>query len=298
MTGTSLELIIRNETQVERLGSKTRVQTLAVLIPTAESRQPLIETLAAQAWYPKTTYPLDPNRPPHGRQFSGSVPRSDLAPLPVGTYQPTQLQQAITEDPSLKPLDGIPGSNMQSTQDEHSPRAPGDRVKTAMDPTPHPGEVRQHGEPLSARDTKATRTFAVLRMRQGDNPWELGSVRLNFESVMGTNVFDCLLPLRRSPYCRHENPESHFAVGPGVDELKRSVGFIDAKDMRKGRTGRRRELDAAASTYREEKPHRRRRRRRRSHKGESQDSSLPKESSGDPQIEMRDINHDEPPLRE
>ena len=79
-------------------------------------------------------------------------------------------------------------------------------------------------ESLVVRDLRATRTFTVLKMSQpGDNPWDLGSARLNLETVMGANIYDWLLPFRRSPCCNHEDGESQFQVGPKVAFLRASM---------------------------------------------------------------------------
>jgi hypothetical protein len=48
----------------------------------------------------------------------------------------------------------------------------------------------------SERDLQASRTFAVLRMLEsGDNPWDLGSLMLNWKTVMGDDVIDWFLGL-------------------------------------------------------------------------------------------------------
>lgn len=75
-----------------------------------------------------------------------------------------------------------------------------------------------------ARDSKATRTFALLRMEPGQNPWDLGALG-NWKSVMGNNICDWLLPISRSPCCKHESTESQFPVGRWVEQLKASHGL-------------------------------------------------------------------------
>jgi palmitoyltransferase len=117
----------------------------------------------------------------------------------------------------------------------------------SADPTAQK-EVRQNAskrERLSKRDLQATRTFAILPMlKAGDNPWDLGSRISNFKTVMGTKVLDWFLPIRRSPCCNHEDAESQFQVGPVVDLLKSSVGFIPPREpstlLRRRRRKRRR----------------------------------------------------------
>ena len=89
------------------------------------------------------------------------------------------------------------------------------------------------GKSLSPRDFNATRTFGILRMPEpGSNPWDLGSGFLNLKTVLGTSIIDWLLPIRRSPCCNHEDPESQFLVGPAVDITRASYNFIETRDIR------------------------------------------------------------------
>ncbi|KAI0138040.1 zf-DHHC-domain-containing protein [Hypoxylon sp. NC0597] len=109
-----------------------------------------------------------------------------------------------------------------------------DKFTTVTYPLPKPGEatngrvngtarsraVESRGSsPLpnqsstSARDELATRTFAILKTEPGENPWNLG-MRRNWQTVMGTNVFDWMLPIRRSPCVNHESHDSFYPMGP------------------------------------------------------------------------------------
>ena len=78
----------------------------------------------------------------------------------------------------------------------------------------------------------ATRTFAVLPMETGENPWDLGSSLLNLETVMGRSLFEYILPFRRSPCCNHEDSESHYTLGPAADRIKAKYHFMNAEDIR------------------------------------------------------------------
>jgi palmitoyltransferase len=77
----------------------------------------------------------------------------------------------------------------------------------------------RHDNPLSARDQLATRKFAVVRTQMGENPWDLGPYN-NWKSVMGTNMLDWLLPIRKSPCVYEENNESFYKMGPLHGELR------------------------------------------------------------------------------
>ncbi|KAK7917632.1 DHHC zinc finger domain-containing protein [Apiospora marii] len=75
-----------------------------------------------------------------------------------------------------------------------------------------------------ARDSLAHRTFAILRTEAGENPWDLGYWE-NWKEVMGTNIFDWLLPIRRSPCVKHELNESFYRMGKIVDEVRARHGL-------------------------------------------------------------------------
>jgi palmitoyltransferase len=42
---------------------------------------------------------------------------------------------------------------------------------------------------------------------------------------MGNNILDWILPLRYSPCCRHDDPESDFSLGEDFVDLKRLYGL-------------------------------------------------------------------------
>ncbi|KAF8859814.1 zf-DHHC-domain-containing protein [Acephala macrosclerotiorum] len=184
MTGASVDLAMNNLTQVERLGSKTRVQTLAILKPSQDELYRISPFLASQHPYREIAYPLAMN----GSLGSTGTPDTSSYGTPPS---PTQASGSPEQVPA-------PGTN---------------------------GSVSYR---YSDRDLKATRTFAVLKMKQGDNPWDLGTRLLNWETVMGSNFVDWFLPIRRSPCCNHEDSESQFQIGPWVDLLRSSkIGETD-----------------------------------------------------------------------
>ncbi|KFY63090.1 hypothetical protein V496_04189 [Pseudogymnoascus sp. VKM F-4515 (FW-2607)] len=96
---------------------------------------------------------------------------------------------------------------------------------------PH-GETTSEPEALSERDSRATRTFAILQLAVGRNPWDLGAVG-NWKSVMGNNFLEWVLPIKQSPCRDHESHESQFKTGRWMEELLVEVGFMSEKDMRK-----------------------------------------------------------------
>jgi palmitoyltransferase len=257
MTVTSIDLAMDNYTQVEKIGAKYAVHILAVLKP------PRIEMVRSDAavpqYYKEITYPLDVGMPPSSDYYQpADMPRTKLYsharlsepianhPLPtsedIGKSSAAATQRpegSISNRGSLK-TNEIPAAvdPMQKSLDESSDMGLENgvsmqEVSRPADPTARTGG-RQNAtarERLSERDLQATRTFAILQMLQtGENPWDLGSRILNFKTVMGSNLLDWFLPIHRSPCCNHEDGKSQFALGPAVELLKSSVGFIPPRE--------------------------------------------------------------------
>lgn len=105
-------------------------------------------------------------------------------------------------------------------------------------------QVPEGSNPSSDQAAGAVRTFAILHTKPGENPFDLGPYQ-NFKTVMGEHWYDWFLPIRYSPCCYHDAPDSQFAMGPVVQRMRREAGIQPPE-----------EVD-------EEKNHRRRRRRRR-----------------------------------
>ena len=260
MTITSLELAANNLTQVETLGAKTREHLLAVYKP--NTGQPGYVNPIQSSWYRHITYPLGSRGPISNAPNEHSTVNSDLqmvgaAPKhPGSSHDPPAAPSAgispaspgpATSDQQLKqPSITMPsaGPSNLTSADSSSLLSSGPSILPPGGPT-RPGaglaeegielreRFRPNGESLSPRDLNATRTFSVLKMvDSGSNPWDLGSALLNLETVMGTNIVDWLLPIKRSPCCNHEDPESHFLIGPAVDVTRASYNFIATRDIR------------------------------------------------------------------
>jgi palmitoyltransferase len=264
MAGTSLNLAALNLTQVERLGDKTKVYLLAVvktssdqpssLTPLGEITYPLgagfisnnhapyrtrVANFDHDAQSPQDIYNSHEMKPSRGQAHDSSAqsPQNlQEAELPKKASTPqhemsqdaeasiTSAQQPIKNQESEKYALGEPPAESllqpPGAAQEMTPLADPEcqLLATSSGQNGRPREI------FSARDMRATRTFAIVKMLQpGDNPWDLGSSRLNIETVMGAGILDWLLPIRRSPCCNHENPESQFKVGPKVAFLRASV---------------------------------------------------------------------------
>jgi palmitoyltransferase len=121
--------------------------------------------------------------------------------------------------------------------------------------------------------TQATRTFAILELPAGANPWDCGPLA-NVKEVLGHSFLDWFLPLKRSPCAIHNDPDSMFKLGPAVAKAKQEAGLIDGPEhagpsegvgeQRKKRRRRRSEgpVDAESSTDGERRARRHRHRHR------------------------------------
>ncbi|KAI1811948.1 DNA/RNA polymerase [Poronia punctata] len=95
-----------------------------------------------------------------------------------------------------------------------------DKFGVVVYPLPNEANDQRYTVPATSRDDLATRTFAVLATEGGaqENPWDLGFWR-NWQTVMGTNPFDWLFPIRSSPCTNHESHESYYPMGPVLDKI-------------------------------------------------------------------------------
>lgn len=241
MTVTSIDLAMDNYTQVEKLGAKSAVHVLAVLKPRRIELVRARIDAAVQPYYKEITYPLDVGIPPNPDYYQpADMPRTKI-------YSHTQHLEPIGKPPG--PLSEDIGNRSEApTRGPESTSLNEDSLEAnggprLAEPTA-PTAAQQNActkERPSERDLQATRTFAVLPMLEvGENPWDLGSRLLNFKTVMGTGLLDWFLPIRRSPCCDHEDAESQYAMGPGVNLLKSSVGFTPSRETDKSRRRKRR----------------------------------------------------------
>jgi palmitoyltransferase len=187
MAGNSIELALHNRTTVEKLGAKTKINILAIRKSNPEVIAPQGQNMMSNILYREITYPLPVH---HTSTETENLPNRVLSAQAIPN---TQDKHSDTESSELS-ADGVnPGTSNEA----------GNREDTA-----------------SPRDLTATRTFAVLKMlAAGDNPWDLGSVRLNWNTVMGNSPIHWFLPTL-SPCTNHEDTESQFSLGPAVERLR------------------------------------------------------------------------------
>ncbi|GAP89966.1 putative palmitoyltransferase PFA5 [Rosellinia necatrix] len=98
------------------------------------------------------------------------------------------------------------------------------RRANGLSPTSHSAGEQSDTLPATSRDDLATRTFAILDTKPGENPWDLGPWR-NWQSVMGTSLLDWMLPIRHSPCANHESQESLYPMNRILDQLRSRYGL-------------------------------------------------------------------------
>jgi len=296
MAGSSIHLAMWNLTQVEDLGSKTRIHTLAVLKPSYDRLLRINPGLASQPPYAEITYPLGAGIPPppncsqqpgipsiKTNSHAGQWRPSPVAPMLQPGMQPTSEFASSNPPTVIKSSDAtatfpmVPSAERQTTSKANA--VPESSTVPSGGPSAIGPSSRQ--EKYSARDLKATRTFGILSMQGvGQNPWDLGSALLNVKSVMGNSIIDWLLPIRRSPCCNHESTESYYEIGPYVENVRRIAGFVK---------------DHTSQNASQDPPRRRRKhRRRKSQSGRDQDSTPIDGGGRHGDVEMNKLKEGEP----
>ncbi|PBP16405.1 DHHC zinc finger membrane protein [Diplocarpon rosae] len=270
MAGSSATLAMKNQTQVENLQIVRGTIVIAVIQPSHEELKRIDPEKARCPPYMSITYPLNSGQPPPAsfdrrNPNTPQIKTSSQKCRDVPKMEPVQLPRQDVDIPAAGP------SNQPSTE-ESSPTLnltdPSAAQVQSHDHTCIPDAGATSIEPeslqdptaaaaaalggVSDRDLLASRTFAILSMPQGSNPWDLGSRLLNFKAVMGTKMFDWFLPLKRSPCCNHEGTESQFALGPEVQRCKKRAGLVEQSAQEAEEDRRQREGVRA----REERPER------------------------------------------
>jgi len=89
--------------------------------------------------------------------------------------------------------------------------------------------------PGMAASSLEPRRYAILQLKHGGNPWNLGPLG-NIRQIMGTHLIDWFLPLRYGPVCCHDG-KSEYALGRDFTEMER-VFFPDRYRKRSSRSRR------------------------------------------------------------
>lgn len=88
------------------------------------------------------------------------------------------------------------------------------------------------------RDSLNIRSFFIVQLEKGENPWDLGSWLLNWKSVMGESVMSWIFPIRQSPTTRRYRSwednrlekgqllDSEFPFGPIVETYRKRFGLV------------------------------------------------------------------------
>jgi palmitoyltransferase len=260
----ALDLTAQNLTQIEKLGGKEKTHILAIKKPSPKQINQNKSPFVASPVYREVTYPLSADYQPDYNTPLGNT-ASTKGPGNVSNNQAernaefTQTSnshenQLANASPQDAPIDEAHPPMQHSAEDpgrttapnpdiaaptsiaasqsylpaESQPAIQRTAVSTAVPVPQYLSPSRIDGRPaeiLSVRDLQASRTFALVETNRGDHPWDLGSARWNLQTVMGESIADWLLPIRRSPCCKHEDDESHFQVGIIVDFLRVNLHF-------------------------------------------------------------------------
>lgn len=242
---TSAKLAINNLTLVEDINRLGKIHRLAILKPSPQRLAEISITSASTASYSEITYPLDIPPPLEGTRVSRpyvKTIRHDRLSEPI-LLEDARRMVGLTGVPNSTAIESVhENSHFRDSRSESLEAAIVDNSSITFSATPNietstTDELQPPvGNPAQLntnRDLKAVRTFAILEtISPGDNPWDLGSPLLNWKTVMGDHFIDWFLPIKRSPCCNHDNTESHFAIGPTVDHIRASVGFISPSEVR------------------------------------------------------------------
>ncbi|CAK7272478.1 Palmitoyltransferase pfa5 [Sporothrix epigloea] len=214
MFATCLNFVLQNLTTVESHQLKNRVRMMAVRIKLNADPVP--------GSYNTITYPLSVNGSPPPPQY-GAVQIPALPAKTVGSDATTATREATgTFAPESENVE-VP----DPFQVNRNARAARRRAtQTALDAF----------DAFDARDLLAHRTFAIVPVPKGMNVWDLGW-RGNWISVMGTNVFDWLLPIRGSPCSDHTSTESRYSLSPAFQQYCAKMNLPSVHEMEERHRG-------------------------------------------------------------
>ena len=131
------------------------------------------------------------------------------------------------------PKDGSPPPHVPLQQDA-APLANGTADDDTAEPDPFKIAREARAARRAARDLLAFRTFAIVSVNTGVNVWDLGW-RGNWESVMGSSVFDWIMPFRLSPCCNHESTVSFYELSAEFKQICADLKLPPCRDLEDAR---------------------------------------------------------------
>jgi palmitoyltransferase len=194
MVGNCLSMVFRNVTTIELVSKRIY---MAVILPA--ERQ--LELLAP---------------PPPAKISSGSSDHDSDRPTTSELDDPSHINYFQRQQ------NPIPRRNTSSAKPSHRIWK-GTITYPLLLPTDRP--------PIPA---PPQRTFAILQLPPGLNPWNLGSAYANFTAVFGTSVLDWLLPLKHSPCCDHSTDITEYPLGPEFELMLRDAGVSRQDEGKEG----------------------------------------------------------------
>ncbi|RKF58088.1 Palmitoyltransferase PFA5 [Golovinomyces cichoracearum] len=254
-----IRLVSKNLTQVERLGAKKRIYSLAIILPPRAKMNGTNHALKNNIYYPLINYPVETGvnvltwhpSPPRLSDSEKTIQISDDHSENMKTVNTDVISKVSQADIVNNDLSESSQFSHVSARSE-SNYLTNDTIGARERESENQGIMNsdlcrrisssitsQTGDPTSmSQETLANigsqnsyyRTFAIMTTNEGENPWDLGSRLLNWKTVMGDSIIDWFLPLRRSPCCNHDNSQSQFRFGFAVDKLRSRIGFLETED--------------------------------------------------------------------
>ncbi|TQS37360.1 hypothetical protein Golomagni_02169 [Golovinomyces magnicellulatus] len=252
-------LVLKNLTQVEKLGAKKRIYSLAIILPPQGRMSGVNPALQKNIYYPLINYPLEtgvnvlswhpspPRLSDSEKTFQISDDHSEKMKT-TNTDVISKMPQADIVNSDLSKNSQISHDLVKSESNYLTIDMAGAREGESEDPrTDNSNLCRRISSSITSQTWNPTsmsqetlanvgsqnsyyRTFAIMTTNEGENPWDLGSRLLNWKSVMGDSILDWFLPLRRSPCCNHDDSQSQFRFGFAVDKLRSRIGSLETEN--------------------------------------------------------------------
>lgn len=150
-----------------------------------------------------------------------TVENLDISPGGKVIYMAVHLPAGMAgHDQNVATIDGVNVSQNQDTKEGHRDHRP--PFSPWRGTITYPLALPADRPPLPA---PIPRTFAVLELPAGLNPWNLGSRWENFKAVLGEKPHHWISPFHYSPCCDHSSMSSYYALGPGFASHLKAIGL-------------------------------------------------------------------------
>ncbi|KAI1001468.1 hypothetical protein K3495_g6730 [Podosphaera aphanis] len=229
----SIQLATSNLTQVERLGLRKKNHFLAVLVPPWQDPNNINLPAGSTHNYPLIIY--SSRSSDKHLQYSGQYryrlnssknnSDSNLESINLEKISTSILTSSKSEEKLLSKIESNEPLNRQRTVKNWKKNKSETQKKSALPKEIDTKDLKRYESGFRG-DVKAFRTFVIVQTNEGENLWDLGTRLKNWRTVMGEDILEWALPVRRSPCCNHENPESQFQLGPLANQIRLRLGFL------------------------------------------------------------------------